>query len=851
MIEFIPQHFERLKGKILEIAGLSQIIPSDCKRLSADIFKKTHKQLSETTLKRVFGFAYSQFNPSVFTINTLAEYCGYTGWTDFVTKLQYTGGSGNSKQQNSSWRDVAEHARKITQFTLQALKNRSGVPFKQTISRKFVDEQLEIFTGEPNTATILTAPAGYGKTTALCHWVDERINPKEGMISDDIILFFSFNVLVKAIQGHSLNDWLLALLGIGADEMAVNIAFFEKGPPRGKFYLILDGLNESDFKRNDFYQLLGQIIDIVSLYNKSEWFKVILTMRSSTWVNNRHFLSNKSDEWFLGFMTDWQQSVNVPLFDGQEIAQLSRLINPAEQPPVKEIHLSNLAHPLYFEYFYQAEREHFSLGNINRTSIYELTSAYVMDKIYKGKYHEDKVLLLNNLASHINIENGHYRIDKLAVHDTLKTYHHAYQELLSTGFLRLNSHTNSLKYQIFIEFTNSNLLQFAIAKKLLNDHNDRIDGKLIDAINTTLHDGFHKLPVLKWCIYSIVSNHDAIDFKALANAQLNIHERCDLILFMGHLFKKQRASETQPLYLNNLFNQDGEHNLFNYFVSLEFIHHDYEQALLSILDFELPNHRKVIVKTCLSLIAILQMDVLKLEKYITELKAMPAESLQCMLINPVHCLESIYFYLRFGIIKKEAFVDITKFYFNPSLPKNCGDYDNINEISLVLSIYTLMLCRNIDKTIRFIKALKKIYPTGTMCYNFLTDLLLAHMYVNNNDVQGIKIYERLKASFDSEPENFTTYMKVSFFSLKIKITLFQKDYGKLFEEIHQFINLCDEENFKLIKVAAIAHLLGNYSLKTDDDKLFNQIYFDFVKTTRSSGCRTESFTANVAGNNQN
>jgi len=845
MIEFIPQHFERLKGKILDTAGLSQIIPSDCKRLSADIFKKTHKQLSETTLKRVFGFAYSQFNPSVFTINTLAEYCGYTGWTDFVTKLQITGPSGALKQQNSSWRDVADHARKITQFTLQALKNRSGIPFKQTIPRKFVDEHLEIFTIEQHTATILTAPAGFGKTTALCHWVDERVNPKIGTASDDIILFFSFNVLVKAIQGHSLNDWLLALLGIGTDEWAVNIAFFEKGPPTGKFYLILDGLNEADFKRNDFYQLLGQIIDIVSLYNKSDWFKVVLTMRSSTWVNNRHFLSNKSDEWFLGFMTDKQQSVNVPSFDGQEIAQLSRLINPTEQAEVKELHLFNLAHPLYFEYFYQANKENFSLNDVNRTSIYELTSAYVMDKVYKGKHHEDKVVLLNELANHVNIADGNYRIDKLAVHEILKTYHHAYQELLSIGFLRINSHTNSLKYQIFIEFNNDNLLQFAIAKKLLNDNNDRIDQKLISEINTILSSSPHKLAVLKWCIYSIVSNQDAIDFKALADAHLNIQERCDLILFMGHLFKKQLADKQKPHYLNNLFNQDGEHNLFNYFVSLEFIHYDYEQALLSILDFELPDHRKVVVKTCLSLIAILQMDVIKLEKYINELKTMPQDSLHCMIINPVNCLESIYFYLRFGIIKKEAFADITRFYFNPSISTHCADSGNINEVSLILALYSLLLCRNVPKVVRFINALKKVYPKGTVCYDFMIEILMAHMYINNGDKRGLEIYEKLKKNFEEGNENLTTYMKVSFYSLKIKVMLFRKEYATMFEEIHQFINLCDEQKFKLIKVAAIAHLLGNYSLKTDDDKLFNQIYFDFVKTTRSSGCRTESFTSSL------
>jgi hypothetical protein len=432
MNEFLPHHFEKLKTELLEASGIKQIMPSDCKRLSAEIYSKTHKQVSETTLKRVFGFAYSQFKPSVFTISAIAEYCGYSGWNNF--SQQCVGTDPHLPRHDASWMSITEHAKRVTSFTLQALKNRSGIPFKQTIPRKFINEQLNIFEKENYTGTVISAPAGYGKTTALCHWVDKRINStlyNEG----DIILFFNCSILANASAGHGLNEWLLTLLGITTDSNALDIGLFERGPQKGKFYLIIDGLNDCNFKRNEFYQLFGQLIDIVSLYQKHSWFKVILSMRSATWVNSRHFLVNKMNGWFTGFMQDWQQSINVPLFDGIEIAQLNDLIDPFNPAPlIKDVHIYNLSHPLYFQYYYQLHQAHFSLNKVNRASIYELTTEHIMQKVYKGKFNDDKVILLRALVSNMDFENGTYHIDKLKVHDLLKNYAQAYQELLSTGF---------------------------------------------------------------------------------------------------------------------------------------------------------------------------------------------------------------------------------------------------------------------------------------------------------------------------------------------------------------------------------------------------------------------------------
>ncbi|RYE20455.1 MAG: cation transporter [Sphingobacteriales bacterium] len=80
---FLLHYFEELKNCVIKVAGLLTITPGDCKLLSQLILLKTHQRISETTLKRVYGFAYSKFKPSTFTIEALSQYCGHDSWNAF------------------------------------------------------------------------------------------------------------------------------------------------------------------------------------------------------------------------------------------------------------------------------------------------------------------------------------------------------------------------------------------------------------------------------------------------------------------------------------------------------------------------------------------------------------------------------------------------------------------------------------------------------------------------------------------------------------------------------------------------------------------------------------------------
>jgi|GEM_PF-2708988 len=61
----------------------------DCDALSADIFSKTGKQLSASTLKRVLGFVEDRKQLRKYTLDIIAIYCSYKNWDKLISANTY------------------------------------------------------------------------------------------------------------------------------------------------------------------------------------------------------------------------------------------------------------------------------------------------------------------------------------------------------------------------------------------------------------------------------------------------------------------------------------------------------------------------------------------------------------------------------------------------------------------------------------------------------------------------------------------------------------------------------------------------------------------------------------------
>lgn len=65
--------------------------PKDFDEACDKIERRTHERLSRTTLMRMWGYVREPVEPRQFTLSTLARYCGYTDWANFVEQYECNG----------------------------------------------------------------------------------------------------------------------------------------------------------------------------------------------------------------------------------------------------------------------------------------------------------------------------------------------------------------------------------------------------------------------------------------------------------------------------------------------------------------------------------------------------------------------------------------------------------------------------------------------------------------------------------------------------------------------------------------------------------------------------------------
>lgn len=332
-------------------------------------------------------------------------------------------------------------------------------------------------------------------------------------------------------------------------------------------------------------------------------------------------------------------------------------------------------------------------------------------------------------------------------------------------------------------------------------------------------------------MYVTVAAGNPCDLRLLDDAHLSINEKSKVIIFYTELISKFAGKIVNDIdWIRSL--EDNADTL----VGLEYINKGYEEALSSLIGvghFE-PYHLRI--RICLGVIAALQLDLKKLEKQISSMREMEADPFLEYPINPLYCLETIYYYLKFGTVKVEALRMLTKFYFNPqmsgSIPRG------FKEILYLLGLYTLQICNNNLKSMRYVRVLNKIYPSGSSGYQFLLKAMSAETLINLDEKdEALELYQELTKQYRIAPNNFTSFMKVSYYSLRVKIE--NLDTCPKSEQINALVQFCDDSLYKLTKVRSLAFFLNYPSVK--DEPIYDKFYRDIIKTTSINGCRVESF----------
>ncbi|RYY07941.1 MAG: hypothetical protein EOP43_01725 [Sphingobacteriaceae bacterium] len=850
MNTYSHHYFTLLKECVLAKAGIKQLIPSECQKLSTLIFASTKKTVSETTLKRIYGFALSKFKPSPFTLQALAEYCGSAGWEAFCRQDNFTD---KVSAEENTWQNMSLRANRTTQFTLQSLKKRSGIPYNFTIDRKFMTEHLNMFLQSNKTATFFAAQAGCGKTIGLCHLIENLLNENTSDTFDkNIILFFSSHT-INSIGSDYLNlgDWLLSFLGFPSAKSLIDL-FAENEEKKTKFYLIVDGFDEYMFKQDQYISFFNQLIDIVSFYSKYSWFKIILTMRSSTWLNYKYLIREQpllSEKWFNGFMLDENKSTNVLPFDTDEILAISRNINPnlkSEFLPSAEL-IKNLSYPLFLQFYYQNNPDSFSIAETDHFSFYQVISAFAYHKIYQGKNSMEKVLLLKTLLEMIDYKSNTFAVPKILFCEHIRQYPVTYKELIANDIISEENCSKYLVYQEQISFANSTVFEYCLAKKFYHWNNSRLDENLITQVEHLIGKSTIKVPVIKWIIFFVINSNGYDQFGYLSHIQLESSQRLEVIIFTCQLLQKKLAEPENQEKLKSYFLQLEQSEAFNFFLSLQYSTPEYEKALHTLLKFNLSNKNKILIYTTLSLMSIFNLNSCQSNNYIEELNKFPDEDLDDFIVNPLVCLDTIYSYLKYGIIKTEGLQAITHLYYNDYQLKkmNPADY-HYNEVILKLTLLTFRLNDHPLKELRFIKtALKHFHHVNIKENSSLNILYLgfqANAYLRAGNIKSaLRTQSRFLEIQNSEYSFYTPFMKVFFSMLSVRNSL-QNQAGKVaLLQAKTLTAYCAKHGFNYVGVYTAIEYLKSLKTEDTDTADINEIYNYVLRNIRSSGFRLESF----------
>ena len=446
-----------LKTLILNKARIPAITPGDCKNISREISKDLNKSVSETTLKRLFGFASMHHHFSTYTLTALSEYAG-------KKSVSYNGlsASGDAKNSAFSWKNIHDAAVSQSKLSLKCIRNRSEIPFGNTISRSFAESDfLDFFESEYSFMTFISPP-GFGRTILMGHLAEKILQEKIALAANSTLFFVAVRNMVNE-HGICVNfeDQLKGQLGISRRESLIDYANQHYQETGGKLVIFIDGLAELALKSDRIIPLFDAIVKFLVQIGHQKSIKLVMSMRSTTWncfklcMQKESFLEQK---WFNDAFYKEHGACNVPLLSEQEVAQILSGLGLGDvgelQPDVKNL----LSLPVYMQSYVDLIQE-----GVENPDCSRLICTYINTKVYRSNYSTEKVYFLKRLmelTGYGTLGNAALKEDLV---DGLLVFKNAYKELLCDGILMEDKGDDHVFYKRIVSFVHQHIYDYFVS----------------------------------------------------------------------------------------------------------------------------------------------------------------------------------------------------------------------------------------------------------------------------------------------------------------------------------------------------------------------------------------------------
>lgn len=598
-----------LLEKVVHQFGKTHLAPSDCKNLSAAIFNKTEKSISETTLKRVLGFAKRSFDFSIYTLEALALYIDYKSWDDFYEQHKLNKGEKEKNEIQLLRQTGLEHSLQ----TIQAIRNASGISFAKTVARESFTNFIRQFLVTDKNILPIISPSGFGKSIALVHtalalWLKEKPEfPK------DICCFINAHQLHNiAIYKGSLLKWLGRYMHWTEEPHEIL-------PSNSRFVLIIDGFDERSITSAKQKVILTNIVEFINATRQYNEVKIIVSMQPSTWKQFMYSFTSSIfyNKYFL--MPDETLndiSVSQTLFMREE--EITTVINNYNVD----------------DYYLQQAGKHF-INFLSFARYLEiLCTTNCLKELEDGK--ADLILwkITQSFIKH------HFAFDSLK-NEKLKIIEKLVQDRINYGVKKMtepdiiepiaaSSYTLLLNYNILTEekdtassplspaklrFTTIYVEQYFIVSTLVAQNGNSITDSLLETIAMNKELADMKGALLKGLILYILDlNKQHYVTRIFQSRFVSRQEQMEIFEFLLKLYEENASLKEQISLI-----EDKYHLADHYLVYTElygFINHKKEMFFATLLSLTEHIHHKKNLLCLLFMQSITQLNVAKAESYL-------------------------------------------------------------------------------------------------------------------------------------------------------------------------------------------------------------------------------------------
>lgn len=718
-----------LVNKVLARFGKKSISPAECKALSNDILAQTGKTVSETTLKRLLGFARRSFDFSIYTLDTLAEYLGFPNWEVFYKSNVPAVTNTATEDSLNKWEYLKNTSSKYSKYTIQAIKNSSGIPFAETLHREELTAFIKKFLLTSQSIAPIVAPTGFGKSIGLAQTALKLWLGNTPAFPNDICCFINIQqAQTVALQKHPISEWFSKDLNLLHDEIAALEGIKRK---EDKLIIIIEGFDERTFSADKLKSIYANIIEFINYSNVSSWVKVILAMRPSTWTKLVHAYFSPSffhSRIFIDNSYPYENAIHhtLPLSPG-EIRKILESHHAARQvtDSLSGNLLELLSYPRYLDIMLTMMPDKSMRPKTEEALIYRIIDTNTRHHFQFDSHAAIKSKIIDKIVSAIaDGQKEQAANDWALVKDALTAS--AYSQLIDDFFIaEQNQYANALPQPRNISFHNKYIEQYFISWSLMKKNNLTINTELINKVYENEHLQDTKQNIIKWYLLHAFFMNNGKALQEIFNSSYITGK--DRLLFFEFLVELSDGTHEQNKLIETLLvNNDFVDTFFDKGLLYEHIGSPNTKLLLVLFNMSKQNTWQHCALTLLFLNSILHLKAYRAESYLREYRQITRKQSSQQIQFSQQMMEIMLDYARYEI-KNEQLSCVLK-QFSDTLALQITENSCHTHLNIILAIYGMLYMDAYRELHQFTGDLQQILPQQEET-GFLNTLVhYAHTY---------------------------------------------------------------------------------------------------------------------------